>query len=551
MKKNYTLLFLMVILSSINFMYAQTWQTVGTGFFSPGHFSSDIQILNYDDTVFVAYSDTDVNGNGFVIVKKRSGNNWITVSNKTTENRKYKFIHGKDLVPTLATIDQQNLSGTLEFMLKVFEYENGDFSEKASTSLLGIPPSIYPNHLAADFDFATNEDGDMACVFRFNSTALSYYHAKIGNNPWASTTITVENFGQTTGTAVKDHKLKFLENGSVMVVSRGINTNNINLHYFEHVPQSSHNNFADAAEYPFVIAGFNEPFKVTSRGDTLYMTLESGSMNYLIGAVYEDGVAPMAYQLGDYSIDYQTMRPIFTDNANYMMTVEENPANQNWEGFVYTMSSNFMENTWEMVGNSKLNLNENFISPLVYNVDPMTGEIIAAYVHGPPMNQTMVRKFGCTPVVASYDATDNELFITSNYSSSASFEWRECGETAVLSTDDVFEPSQSGDYEVTVIDGNCETTSDCITVTIGVNSVSNNALDLINIYPNPTEGDLHLSNINSEISVSVVDNLGRIVFVQNEILNDTVLDLNHLNTGVYFVNLQQNGINKMTRVVVK
>ncbi|MBL0053846.1 MAG: T9SS type A sorting domain-containing protein [Bacteroidetes bacterium] len=90
---------------------------------------------------------------------------------------------------------------------------------------------------------------------------------------------------------------------------------------------------------------------------------------------------------------------------------------------------------------------------------------------------------------------------------------------------------------------------------------TNNALvDITSIvaYPNPTEGQLNIKFITEQegnVNVRILDAIGRLVFNKShaavEGLNDFALDISNLNTGVYMVNVQVNGMQQTIRVVVK
>lgn len=83
--------------------------------------------------------------------------------------------------------------------------------------------------------------------------------------------------------------------------------------------------------------------------------------------------------------------------------------------------------------------------------------------------------------------------------------------------------------------------------TVGVKELSQ--MDELSIYPNPTNGDLQLNytlKTNSEISIIVADVTGKNVYTtkQESVVgkNQTVLELSHLEAGVYFVEMND-GLN--------
>jgi hypothetical protein len=86
MKKIYSTLIACAL--GISSFFAQSWQTVGSNFLTSGDIATNLQVLSYQDTAFVAYADMDV-----VKLKKRSGNNWVSVINQNTENNFFKLIY--------------------------------------------------------------------------------------------------------------------------------------------------------------------------------------------------------------------------------------------------------------------------------------------------------------------------------------------------------------------------------------------------------------------------------------------------------------------------
>ena len=78
---------------------------------------------------------------------------------------------------------------------------------------------------------------------------------------------------------------------------------------------------------------------------------------------------------------------------------------------------------------------------------------------------------------------------------------------------------------------------DSISLTTNLSTISN-LISNINIYPNPTENFLNISNPNNvEIkSISVVDINGRIVKNQSNSLSQ--INVSDLNAGVYFVTIE-------------
>ena len=73
----------------------------------------------------------------------------------------------------------------------------------------------------------------------------------------------------------------------------------------------------------------------------------------------------------------------------------------------------------------------------------------------------------------------------------------------------------------------------------------------LNIYPNPSNGIVNIDlDQNGEFSVEVTDILGKSIS-RETIQSNTILNLNNLEKGVYFVTVSNNEIMKTTKVIVE
>jgi hypothetical protein len=86
------------------------------------------------------------------------------------------------------------------------------------------------------------------------------------------------------------------------------------------------------------------------------------------------------------------------------------------------------------------------------------------------------------------------------------------------------------------------------TIHFNINSLSSNqnTLTELNLYPNPTTGDLYLST-NTDKNIKIYDMIGNLVF-DKDITN--FLDTSNLSTGVYLCEITE-GENKLTKKIVK
>jgi hypothetical protein len=133
------------------------------------------------------------------------------------------------------------------------------------------------------------------------------------------------------------------------------------------------------------------------------------------------------------------------------------------------------------------------------------------------------------------------------------YQWMDCGTgTAVAGeTSATFVPAANGDYAVIVNGANCSDTSACVTYnSVGLDE---NDSQVIQVYPNPTTGLLHI-NLGQEsdnIYVVITNVLGEQVYAEN-ISGSTSHELNlDQPAGIYFVNVYTQGNLISTERVIK
>lgn len=139
-------------------------------------------------------------------------------------------------------------------------------------------------------------------------------------------------------------------------------------------------------------------------------------------------------------------------------------------------------------------------------------------------------------------------------SSASEYQWILNGDSIPSAITDSLYPTQSGYYQVAVIDANgCYTISDSVLVqVVGLNEAS--SAPSMTIYPNPSNGLFYLK-LNQEVQglqVTVRDIIGQAVF--NPALNQSdfhVLDLNHLPAGHYLIELVAKDFRKVEKLIIQ
>ena len=74
-------------------------------------------------------------------------------------------------------------------------------------------------------------------------------------------------------------------------------------------------------------------------------------------------------------------------------------------------------------------------------------------------------------------------------------------------------------------------------------------LSNLHIYPNPSNGIVNI-DVSSSFIVTINDILGKVVSTE-EINSNTVFNLEHLDKGVYFVNVSNGLISNTTKVIIE
>jgi len=72
------------------------------------------------------------------------------------------------------------------------------------------------------------------------------------------------------------------------------------------------------------------------------------------------------------------------------------------------------------------------------------------------------------------------------------------------------------------------------------------------MFPNPVQNELNIVLDRNNLSLSIVDMLGKTVFSLNNVATNHVVNLSELNNGVYFVSVKQKGVVlKTEKLIVK
>jgi len=159
-------------------------------------------------------------------------------------------------------------------------------------------------------------------------------------------------------------------------------------------------------------------------------------------------------------------------------------------------------------------------------------------------------------VIAQLDlaTTVNGNEITANQNG-AIYQWLDCdnnNQPIINANQQTLMVDHIGNFACIVTAGSCVDTTDCVFVNyVGIND-NNGLLNLVEIYPNPSNGNfvLELSEMEQNYSVKIMDLNGKIVYANPTVSNTkTVINLDHVSDGIYFIELSTTTA-KMTKKLV-
>lgn len=168
------------------------------------------------------------------------------------------------------------------------------------------------------------------------------------------------------------------------------------------------------------------------------------------------------------------------------------------------------------------------------------------YTSSQTIIDTLATAMGCDSIVTTNltinaintTVATSGINLTAN-TSGATYQWLNCSDNSQINgaTNQQFVPSVNGDYAVEITQNSCVDTSSCITInSVGINELDN---QILNIYPNPTDGDItiELKDNKTAFSVNIYNVNGQIVYNKTNITSAT--HQIHLNTvpGIYFIEL--------------
>lgn len=136
------------------------------------------------------------------------------------------------------------------------------------------------------------------------------------------------------------------------------------------------------------------------------------------------------------------------------------------------------------------------------------------------------------------------------------YQWVDCdnGNNPIPgATNQIFNPTVSGNYAVEISTSGCTSNSACTQVTIGGGNpssvIENEALNF-NIYPNPANSNVSVSNVTAGSTVTIIDVMGKRVYATKAVNTTIDLSVENLSNGLYFIEIENNGAVAQKKLVV-
>jgi hypothetical protein len=167
--------------------------------------------------------------------------------------------------------------------------------------------------------------------------------------------------------------------------------------------------------------------------------------------------------------------------------------------------------------------------------------------------QTYTNMFGCDSIIKTITSTlaasvtQNSNILTAN-PIGVSYQWLDCDNNFAIINGEVnqsYNVNSNGNYAVNISTDNCSDTSGCFSYNSA--SLNQNFSDNIHIYPNPSNGEIHvdLNKKHETINIDVFDLLGQKISSQN-IRNSQHIDLIlNLKKGAYIMLLTLDSSEKL------
>ncbi len=81
-------------------------------------------------------------------------------------------------------------------------------------------------------------------------------------------------------------------------------------------------------------------------------------------------------------------------------------------------------------------------------------------------------------------------------------------------------------------------------------SINIKELEQIVLYPNPTNKNFKINNIDDGTNLCIVDLSGNIIYKKALVINETIIEIENIANGIYVVELESKGVTSIKKLVI-
>lgn len=152
----------------------------------------------------------------------------------------------------------------------------------------------------------------------------------------------------------------------------------------------------------------------------------------------------------------------------------------------------------------------------------------------------------CPEISILYNPFEETLSVSPGYET---YTWFYNGLPLENEDENIISSYGLGNYAVTITTNyGCEVESSVYSITVGINEID--PFENLVVFPNPSSGLFQLRNLTSAPTWQVYDLAGRLI-TQSDISLRNEIDLRHLSSGVYVLNLQLNNFRKSLPLIIE
>ncbi|MEO8150375.1 MAG: SBBP repeat-containing protein [Bacteroidia bacterium] len=210
-----------------------------------------------------------------------------------------------------------------------------------------------------------------------------------------------------------------------------------------------------------------------------------------------------------------------------------------------------------------------FVSKLTFCVTTTTVNAVACYSYTSPSgnynwttsgayHDTLTNVSGCDSIMTinltinnpDTSITQSGITLTSN-ATTATYQWLDCnsGNAAINgATSQSFTPAVDGSYAVAITQNGCTDTSSCYII-LGTGIHENSHVNNFTIAPNPSTGQISITNSKVIDDVTITNPLGQVVYQSTP--NDNHVAINIKDDGIYFVTITSDKKTATGKIIVQ